>query len=154
MTDGFIGFAARRYTQMMQNTAQTAGSMLGSISGTGGVSGANSATFAGKMMAAGGGRGFRLGVGTSENIVVRDEVYHASLGQITQLDEQMAERLEQTIMQIEEMCETIFIAPETTPRVREILGAVRGTLPQFRGVTEQATRITQMYLGQIRAADR
>jgi len=154
MTDGFIGFAAKNYSQMMQTTAQMAGSMIGSISGTGGVSGASSTAFAGKMSAAIGGRGFRLGVGTSENVVVRDDVYNAALNQITQLDGLMAERLEQTIMQIEDMCDTIFIAPETTPRARAVLGAVRRTLPEFMGVTAQTTRITQMYISQIRAADR
>ena len=154
MTDGFIGMAAKNYTQMVQNTSQKASNMLGSISGAGGVSGAGGSVFTGKIMAASGGRGFRLGVGTSENIVVRDEIYGPALSQITQLDDLMAQRLEQTVRQIEEMCNTIFTAPETVPRVQALLGAVRRALPEFRGVTAQTTQVTQMYIGQIRAADR
>jgi len=106
------------------------------------------------MAGLGEGQGFRLGVGASENVVMREEVYRDCLTKIKQLDDLMAERVEQTVRQMDDMCQQIFIAPQTTPRVQAVLAEVRGALSEFRDVTTQTSQITQMYMSQIRAADR
>jgi len=144
VANGFVGIASRKYFQELRNTSQMAGSLTVSA---GGKSPPN-------MAGVGEGQGYRLNVGASENIVMKEDVYRDCLAQIQQLDELMAERIEQTVRQMDDMCKNIFIVPETTPRVQAVLGEIRGSLSEFRDVTTQTTQITQMYTSQIRAADR
>lgn len=143
MANGFVGFASQKYFQKLRDVSQTAGRMIASAGGR------SNPNWAGL----GEGQGFRLGVGTSENVVVRNEIYQNCLAQINQLDGLMAERIEQTVRQMDEMCQSIFIAPQTTPRVQSVLSQVRGALSEFRDVTTQANQVTQMYISQISVAD-
>ena len=101
MANGFIGMASQQYFQAVRHTTQQVGSMISSAGGNGSAN----------MAGLGEGQGFRLGVGTSENVVMREEVYRSCLAQLKQLDDLMAERIEQTVRQMDEMCESIFIAP-------------------------------------------
>jgi len=128
----------------MHQTTQMAGQL---ISAAGGSSSPN-------LAGVGEGQSYRLGVGTSENVVMKEAVYHNCLAQLQQLDDMMAERIGQTVRQMDEICRSIFIAPQTTPRVQNVLGQVQGALGEFRDLTTQTSRITQMYMSRVTAIDR
>ena len=144
MANGFIGFASQRHFQRMRDVTQQASSM---ISSAGGSSSPNLAGF-------GEGNSHRLGVGTSENVVMREDVYRSCVARAQQLDDLMAERISYCVRQMDEMCQTIFIAPQTTPRVQAVLSQVQGVLGEFRDLTAQTGQVTQMYVSQTTALDR
>jgi len=144
MTNGFIGIAAKNYFQSVRNTSQKAASMMSGIR-------SNKTQNASDFIKGG---GYRTGVGTSENIVIEEDTYRDALNQIKQLDEQMSERLCDVMRQIDELCNTYFIVPETTSKVQAVLGEARNSMTAFCEVTMQTTQITEMYLSQMKAADR
>jgi len=143
MSIGFMGKAAKRYFKSVNGVSQKAVSIM---SGIRSHTVRQATTFEA-------GSGYRTGVGTSENIVVEDDSYQEALNRIKQLDERMSERLGNVMKQVDELCNTSFIVPETTPKVQVVLNEVRSSMTAFCDVTIQTTQITEMYISQMKSAD-
>jgi len=142
MADGFVGNAAKKYFQSVRDVSQTARNMMSSIR----KSIPAAPVFEERS-------GYRTGVGTSENIVVKADVYQDALNQIKQLDERMAERLNNAMKQLDELCNTSFIVPETTSKVQAVLDGVKNSMTAFGDVTTQVTQTAEMYKSQMKSAD-
>ena len=144
MASGFIGNRSQQFFSRVRETSQQASGMIASA---GGQSSPNTAGL-------GEGQGYRLGMGSSQNVVMREEVYRSCTSQLGQLDNRMAEQIENVCKQIDDLCQSIFIIPETTPRIQEVVQKVRGSLSDFQDVTTKVCRTSDMYVSQIRALDR
>ena len=80
----------------------------------------------------------QTGVGNQTNIVSDRSLYDTLLHKINETDNRMAEVLYHTAMEIEGLCATSFIVPETLPGYLAILNAVKSSLGEFRTLTNEA----------------
>ena len=75
--------------------------------------------------------------GDSSNIVVDSHVYHSAMRRMDMIDNQAGADIHRCCNAIEEMCASMYIVPETVPRVMEIVSRVKGSLGQFRSLTAE-----------------
>jgi len=78
------------------------------------------------------------GMRNIRSIAVDQAEYDAIGRALSIADEKMGACLYQAAMEIETLCQTAFILPSATPRCVNISGSVKGSLNQFRDVTEDA----------------
>ena len=91
--------------------------------------------------------------GNSSNIVFDPDIYDEMLRRVQIIDEQAGEDLYRVAIQIEEMCETIYIIPETLPKFLSILNSVKDSLREFRSLTEEACIQTRKFVNAIDSID-
>lgn len=84
------------------------------------------------------GGGYQTGVGNQTNVVVDQSAYDEILQKIQVTDARIAEDLYNLAVQIEQMCETIYIVPATLPKYLAIVDRVKGSLGEFQSLTEDA----------------
>ena len=84
---------------------------------------------------------FVTGKGDSSNIVVDSSDYTELTQRISHADDKMGECLYRIALEIEEMCRTIYILPETLPRCMNVSSAVKTSLSEFRSLTEEAVSV-------------
>jgi len=100
------------------------------------------------------GGGHDVGVGNQTNIVVDQGVYDTAIRMVDMADEQAGEDLYRIITAIEEMCTSIYVVPETVPKVLSITGQIKDSLGQFRSITENVNIQTRRFVNEIREIDR
>jgi len=93
--------------------------------------------------------GFSTGVGASENIVVEDSEYISITQQIDAVDDLFGETMYQIASEIEALCSTSFILPRTVPKCLLIAQTMKGSLGEFRSVTEEGIIQTKNYSSDI-----
>ena len=81
---------------------------------------------------------FTVGHRNSSNIVTDREEYAAICNKIDQAEDRMGECLHKTALEIEAMCQTIFVLPRVVPRCVGISDAIKQSLNQFRSLTLDA----------------
>jgi len=97
--------------------------------------------------------GHTVGVGNATNIVVDEHVYEDVVRQIGMLDEEFGADLYRTATAIEEMCTSMYVAPETTPLLLEIASQLKSSLGQFRSLTEEASIQTRRFVDEMMEID-
>jgi len=85
--------------------------------------------------------GNATGIGNSSNIVADNGEYAALARDISQVDNAMSECLNSVALEIEGMCETIYILPETVPRCTSHADVVKSALNEFRSLTGETLTI-------------
>jgi len=91
----------------------------------------------------------KVGVGNRTNIVVEQVIYEDAIKKIEMTDDKAGEEIYKMCCKIEEMCNTIYIVPETIPRVMEITGRLKDSMPQFRYLTEEVNIQTRKFFNEI-----
>jgi hypothetical protein len=96
----------------------------------------------------------RTGVGSSANIVVDQSVYDNVLRMADDADGQAGEDIYRIAEAIENMCSSIYVVPETVPKVLAITSQIKSSLSQFRSMTENVCIQTRRFVNEIRHIDR
>ena len=94
-----------------------------------------------------------LGMGNSSNIVVDEGLYEDTLRKLDMVDDECGENIHKTSMIIEEMCSSMYVVPETGPRVKAIADRVKSMLGEFRSLTENTSIQTRKFVNEIRHID-
>jgi len=97
--------------------------------------------------------GFTTGVGNESNIVVNQKTYEKALKKVQMIDDSIAEDYHNMLVQIEDMCSTIFVVPDTIPRILESVDKMKSSLEQFRSLTDKAIICTRRFVDQIAVID-
>ena len=77
------------------------------------------------------------GVGNSTNIVMEQALYTHVVREVDKADDNAGENIYKCCIEIEQMCQNIFVVPETISRILAITGQVKSSLGQFRSMTEE-----------------
>jgi hypothetical protein len=93
------------------------------------------------------------GAGNCTNIVVDQNAYTEALQKMSRVDAEVAEDLHRIANEIEKMCDTIFIVPETLCNYKQILNQVRSSLDEFQSLTEQTARLGQGFVDEMMRID-
>ena len=94
-----------------------------------------------------------LGVGNSSNIVVDSVMYEDTVRKLDMVDDQAGEEIYRASVTIDEMCSSMYVVPETGPRVRAIADRVKSCLGEFRALTENTNIQTRRFVNEIRHID-
>ena len=133
MPAGFMGRASRAYltttSEAMTNANKTKSQITSDVN-------------LGKMRhpispdeAASGGA--QTGTGDSSNIVVDTATYEQALRMVDDIDDKMGEMFYKMTMELEQMCQTSYVVPQTNPRFLSVCETVKGSMGNFRGLTEE-----------------
>ena len=95
----------------------------------------------------------RTGVGNSSNIVVEQSTYENVTKMADRVDDEAGAEIYKCCMEIEQMCQNTFVVPETISRILAITGQVKGSLGQFRSMTEEINIATRNFARNIIEAD-
>jgi len=79
----------------------------------------------------------RTGIGNSSNIVVDQSTYENITQMVDRVDDDAGAEFYKCCMEIEQMCQNTFIVPETISQILAITSQVKGSLGQFRSMTEE-----------------
>lgn len=97
--------------------------------------------------------GYVTGIGNESNIVVDEQTYEEILQRIRMTDEGIAQDLHELAVQIEQMCQTIYIVPATLPKYLAIVDKVKSSLGEFQSLAEQAGTKAYEFMGEIKQID-
>lgn len=97
--------------------------------------------------------GYATNVGNQSNVVVNGDLSVEILQRIRAADAAIAEELYRIAVQIEDMCETIYIVPATLPRYLAIIDKVKASLGEFQSLAEQAGTKAYEFVGEITKID-
>lgn len=97
--------------------------------------------------------GYSTGVGNETNVVLDQDMYEDILLRIRKTDSNIAERLHDIILEIEEMCETIYIVPSTLPKYLRIVDKVKASLSEFQSLSEQVENQSRSFVNEIVSVD-
>lgn len=148
MPYGFIGNASQKYlTQVSGALSASQAAQSENTTSRGG----QTAPYSPDSAMSG---GYATGVGKPTNIVVNYGTYDEFLRKIRLVDEMAAEDLYNIAMQIESMCATIYVVPETLPRYLAILNQVKNSLREFRSITEETGIQTRRFINDMENIDR
>ena len=151
MPNGFIGVGSRRYLQDVSSAhsnAVTATSNTPSHAPTGPravrlpFTEDDAATRISSMFVG-------QGRGDSSNIIVDQPAYQEICTMLDRADDRMGECIYRTAMAIQNMCETILMLPQATPRCLGISNAVRDSLGELRSLTEDIILQTNRFAREV-----
>jgi len=91
----------------------------------------------------------KTGVGNRSNIVVEQSVYEECMQKLEAVDDKAGQEIYRMCCTIEEMCKTIYIVPETIPRVMAITSRIKNSMPEFRGITEEVRLQVKKHVDEI-----
>jgi len=91
----------------------------------------------------------KTGVGNRSNIVVEQSVYEECMKKLEMVDDKAGEEIYKLCCTVEEMCKTIYIVPETIPRVMAITSRVKNSMPKFRELTEEVRLQVKKHVEEI-----
>lgn len=94
-----------------------------------------------------------VGIGNSSNVVVEQVTYEDSLRKVDMVDDQAGEEIYRAAMAIEEMCSSMYIVPETAPKIMAITNQIKNSLGRFRSLTEDVNIETRRFVNEIRHID-
>ncbi|MCL2611290.1 MAG: hypothetical protein FWE02_06405 [Defluviitaleaceae bacterium] len=92
-------------------------------------------------------------VGNSSNIVVDPSVGEPALIRVSSVDERAGQELYNICSMVEEMCRTIYIVPETNPRVINMCSEFKNSLGQFRTLTEEFNSCMRSFMNEAANID-
>lgn len=93
--------------------------------------------------------GYKTGLGNQSNVVVSEGAYAEILQKIRTTDSGIAEELYNIAVQIEEMCNTIYIVPATLPKYLAIVNKVKSSLGEFQSLAERTGIKAYEFMGEI-----
>lgn len=97
---------------------------------------------------------YDLGVGKSDNLVVDDELYMTTASHLEKTDRQTAQVMLEIAKEVEDLCRTDFVVPDTLPRVEATLRAVYESFGQYQELTGEMAQIVRKLVSETGAADR
>jgi len=89
------------------------------------------------------------GRGNSSNIVVSQSEYEAITRGVSQADERVGACLYNSFNEIEMLCQTAFILPDTIPRCLNICDSVKKSLGEYSALTHDLTIGTRRFAQEI-----
>ena len=92
-------------------------------------------------------------VGNSSNVVVDPDVYRHTLQRMDMVDYQAGADMYMISTEIEDMCSTIFVVPETGPRIAAIADQLKRSLGPLRSLTEEVAIDVRQFANEISNAD-
>ena len=95
----------------------------------------------------------KTGIGNRSNIVVEQSIYEDVIKKIDMADDKAGEEIYKMCCKIEEMCKTIYIVPETIPRIMALTSRLKDSMPQFRGLTEEVNIQIRKFVNEIGNVD-
>lgn len=98
--------------------------------------------------------GYITGVGNQTNVVVGKQEYDEILQKIRAVDASIAEELYNIALQIESLCQTVYIVPATLPKYLAIVDKVKASLGEFQSLTEDARLNAHQFIDEIEQIDR
>ena len=98
--------------------------------------------------------GYSTGVGNQSNIVVKQNDYDEVLRKIQMTDAKIAEEIYNLAIQIEEMCETIYIVPQMRPKYLEYTIKAKSWLSAFQSLADDARTSGHQFVSEVVQIDR
>jgi hypothetical protein len=95
------------------------------------------------------GGGHSTGLGNSGNIAVSEDTFVEISGRVNRIDEDMCRDIQTVILEIEEMCNTVFILEQTLPKYLGILNSVKSSLGEFESLTTDSETQARKFAGEI-----
>ena len=92
-------------------------------------------------------------VGNCSNVVVDHQLYGDAVSRVDVIDDQAGADIYMIANAIEDMCARIFVVPETVKRILAVTDQLKGSLGQFRSLTEDANIDMRRFVGAISAVD-
>jgi len=93
--------------------------------------------------------GFITGVGNSSNVVVDSFTYDEAMKMMDRIDDEMGELFHRISVEVEDMCRTSFVVPQTVPRCLHVCGCIKDSLRTFRGLSDDASTGTRRLVGNM-----
>jgi len=97
--------------------------------------------------------GYSTGIGNSSNVVVDGNTYDEILQRIRMIDAETAESMYNIAVQIEEMCQSIYIVPSTLPKYLAIVDKVKASLGEFQSLTDEARSFANGFVEEVTHID-
>ena len=92
---------------------------------------------------------FSVGYNNSSNIVTSQSEYDTVARIVSEMDDGVGEAIYNISTEIEELCETIFVMPSTTPRILALAGTIKSSMGSFRSATEEMSASARMFASEI-----
>jgi len=92
---------------------------------------------------------FITGRGNSSNIVAGQGIYNEIARMITRADDKAGECLYRIAMEVENMCNTIFVLPEASPQCLNIAATTKSFLEEYRALTDEITANMRSFAQEI-----
>ena len=92
---------------------------------------------------------FSTGIGSSINIVANRDEYERVVGLIRDADSRMADCLREVSAAIEDMCQSSFVLPLSSPLCMDLSGSLNGSLRNFRSLTDEMLGQIRNFAGEI-----
>ena len=93
--------------------------------------------------------GFTTGRNNSSNIVANQEEYARVVNLVRNADNRMADCLQSIATAIDGLCQSAFVLPKTTPLCTDVSGTLRGSLGDFRSLTNEMLSNVNSYASEI-----
>jgi len=157
MPQGFIGKASRRYLLTVGDAMSSAHAVhnrdpFGGQSHRIKISGRSNHSAPHSTDSAESG-GYSTGIGNSSNVVVDGNTYDEILQRIRMIDAETAESMYNIAVQIEEMCQSIYIVPSTLPKYLAIVDKVKASLGEFQSLTDEARSFANGFVEEVTHID-
>jgi len=92
-------------------------------------------------------------VGNSSSVVVDADVYNTVIQRVDMAEHQAGADMYNMCNTIDEICETIFMIPETNPRIKAMTDTFKKSLGPFRSLTEEVATDVRRFTGEIANID-
>ena len=93
------------------------------------------------------------GAGDSSNVVVDPDILDNIARRMEMIDRQATDDMCRVADEIEEMCSTIFVVPETAVRIRSLCDEFKRTMHQARYVTEDTAIDVRKFVNEVSSID-
>jgi len=151
MPNGFVGNASHRYLSQISEAMESANTVHNSPPAVAFSAGSFHQVPHSPGSARSG--GYVTGVGDQSNIVVKHSDYNEILGRIQSVDSKIAEECYNICVQIEEMCDTIYVVPIMKPKYVEYTNRIKACLAEFQSLTDDARMRTHQFVSDIVSID-
>ena len=92
---------------------------------------------------------FTTGTGSSDNIVAFYTEYDAISRDLNMADDRIGECLYRVCEEIENMCQTIYVLPQTVPQCMNITNDIKCTMNEFREMTDDVAIAMRKFAREI-----
>ncbi|MDR1796186.1 MAG: hypothetical protein LBR44_01890 [Clostridiales Family XIII bacterium] len=99
--------------------------------------------------AGGGGGGYTTGVGKHSNIVLDTAAYEGMSRKIAATDSLVSEGLRSAMQEIETLCETAYVMPQSRPSLLGLVGRLRSALGDSGALADEAGRLPLRLAGDL-----
>ena len=94
------------------------------------------------------------GIGNSSNIVVDEALYQETVRKLNAIDDYAGEEIYRMACKIEEICQSMYVVPETIPHITALTAQLKGYLPEFRNLSDDVGIQVRRFADEVGTIDK